>query len=202
MTSERRKALRQYVVYHLKLVELLHLFLLTMGLAEGSPVPENVMGHGPEPFRETLLNAVVVTFMTIADERSKNTHVKTIWRVIYPRHARAIERIWSRQVVPGVAVMKEYRDKAGAHGDDIQKYLDAKFRLQRERELVLASLDAFLRLSIRLTSKQEKENPTLDSEIEAVLLDVELGFSKGSFNRRWLRQMRLIPAGPFTRRFR
>ncbi len=159
------------------------------------------MGHGPDRFKETLLSTIVTIFMSIADERSKTTHVKVIWQSIYPRHTRSIERIWLNQIAPGVEVMKHYRDKAGAHGDEVEKYFAAKFRLMREREKVLASLDAFLRLSIRLTKKQPEENPGFESEIESVLLDVELRFSEGSFNRRWLREMQLIPSGNYTKRF-
>ncbi len=97
--------------------------------------------------------------------------------------------------------MKHYRDRAGAHGDEVEKYFAAKLQLMRERDRVLASLDTFLRLSIRLTRKQPRENPGLESEIEAVLLDVELGFSEGSFNRRWLREMQLVPTGRYNKRF-
>ena len=97
--------------------------------------------------------------------------------------------------------MKEYRDRAGAHGDAVEKYFPAKVRLFRERDRILVALDAFLRLSILLTKKQMKENPSLESEIEAVLLDVELRFSEGCFNRRWLREMQLIPTGRYSKRF-
>ena len=201
MTSERQKAIRKYIVYHLKLIELLHLFILTMEVGKSDSHPANVMGHNSDHFKETLLGMVVTVFMSIADDRSKTTNVKVIWEAIYPRHVQSIDRIWKTRIAPGIAIMKHYRDRAGAHGDEAEKYFAAKMRIIRERDQIIASLDAFLRLSIRLTKKQAKENPEFESEIESVLLDIELNFSEGAFNRRWLREMHLIPTGPFTRTF-
>jgi len=70
-----------------------------------------------------------------------------------------------------------------------------------EKAKVMSALGAFLGLSICLLKRQAKELPDVSSKMEATLLDIELGFPQGAFNRRWLRTMHLIQPGPYTRKF-
>ena len=201
MAHDRASAVRQYVVYHLKLVEMLHLMLMNTHFLESQVAPFNLMGHGIDQFRETLLGATVSAFMSIADKPS-STSIQEIWKLLYPRHAKAIDRIWKGRISAGQSAMKRYRDKAGVHGDRPHEFFAAKLGLIQDKEQILTALDAFLRLSILLHKRQPKDCPELSSEIEGVLLDVELASpGTGSFNRRWLRMMQLIDSGPYTKKF-
>jgi hypothetical protein len=200
MNAQRDKAVRQYIVFHLKLMEVLHLTLLSFHLSDTGVSPDNVMGHGVGRFKETLLGATVSAFISIADN-PKSTNILDIWKQLYPRHATAIDRIWARRISAGVSVMKAYRDQAGAHGDRPHKYFAARLALLRDKEQVLMALRTFYELSTCLLKRQAKELPGLASEIEGVLLDIELSFPGGAFNRRWLREMHLIETGRYTKRF-
>ena len=202
MTDEHRaSAVRQYVVFHLKLMEVLHLTLLSIHLSDTGAVPENVMGHGTDRFKETLLGATITAFVAITD-KPKSTHAQTIWKAIYPKHAKAIDRIWARSIAKGEAVMKNYRDQAGAHADKPHKYFAGRVGLHQQQDDVLKALWAFYSLSSALLKRQSKEAPTLSAEVEGVLLDVELRLGpEVTLNRRWLREMHLIESGRYTKSF-
>ena len=96
--------------------------------------------------------------------------------------------------------MKPYRDQPGAPGARGENYFAGKLGLFRESRKVLTASQAFYGVSICLLNRQASEHPSLASEIEAVLLDVELA-QTGAFNRRWLREMHLIESGSYTRNF-
>jgi hypothetical protein len=160
------------------------------------------MGHGADRFKETLLGAIVSMFMAISDNPKTSTNARAIWKQLYPAHVKAIDRIWDRQIASGEAVMKSFRDQAGAHGDRLGKYISAKLGLFQHSAAVLDALHAFFGLSICLTKRQFKEQPQLDSQVEAVLLDMELCSPWGSFNRKWLKEMHLIQRGNYSKIFR
>ena len=201
MDAKRKALIQQYIVFHLKELEVLHLTLLSFHLSDTKVAPENVMGHDIDSFKETLLGATVVAFMALSD-KPKSTSVREIWRQLHPTRARAIDHIWEKHISAGEAVMKGYRDQAGAHGDRLDKYLIGKLGLYRENKLVLEALSAFYGLSIRLLKRQAKDAPHLSAEVEAALLDAELKIPNGCFNRTWLRRMHLIESGPYTKVFR
>ncbi|MBB5058575.1 hypothetical protein HDF16_003289 [Granulicella aggregans] len=200
MDQRRAKTVRQYVVYQLKLIELLHLTLISFHMTDHKLAPENVMGHGADRFVETLLGSVVTAFMSLVDHRD-STNIRDIWRELFPKHSKAIDRVWQARIAPGEAVMKQYRDRAGAHGDKAPKYFAAKISLFGKRDVVLNAMNTFLRLSVLLLKRQPEEVPELNSQVESVLLDIELTFPNGSFNRTWLKQMHLIEAGNFSKRY-
>ncbi len=53
MNAEQAKACRQYVVCHLKLMEVLHLTLLSFHLTDTGSFPDNELGHDVGQFKET-----------------------------------------------------------------------------------------------------------------------------------------------------
>ena len=156
MNAERANAGRQYVVYLLKLMEVLHLTLLSLYLSDTGACPDNDLGHGVDQFKETLLGATVNAFMAISDSPN-STNIRMIWKQLYPKHARAIDRIWNRSISPGESVMKAYRDQAGVHGDRPHKYFVGKLGLFKDQKQVLTALDAFYGLFICLLKRQAKE---------------------------------------------
>ncbi|MEG9436720.1 hypothetical protein JAO29_11165 [Edaphobacter sp. HDX4] len=201
MTEERAKAGRQYVVFHLKMIEVIHLALLSLHLTDSGVCPANELNHSVARFKETLLSTTVTTFMALND-KSKSTNTRQIWKSLFSKHAKAIDRVWDRSITPGERVMKAYRDQAGAHGDDPYNYFVARVALLENEDRILTALSAFFRLSICLLNRQAKEIPELAGEIEAVLLDIELRFPRDQgFNRQWLKEMRLTEEGSYTKKY-
>ena len=97
--------------------------------------------------------------------------------------------------------MQRFRDKAGAHADDLRQYFEAKMYLFESKDKIITALDAFFGLAVHLLALQDERLPTLDSETEALLLDLELSWPDKSLNRTWLRQMKLTQPGPYRRLF-
>ena len=201
MTPERAKIVGQYVVFRIKLIEVIHLILLSFDLKDTKAPPANSLDHGSERFRETLLGVTVTTFMTMCDG-PKSTNARRIWKALHASEADEIERLWNEKILPGETIMKGYRDQAGAHGDEPSKFFMAKIQLMQEKELVITALDAFLALATCLLKKEAEVMPELASEIEQILLDIELRFPNGYFNRRWLREMKLVESGSYSKTFR
>ena len=201
--AQRAKTVRQYIVFHLKSMELLHLILLSLHLHESGEYPRNALGHGVDRFKETLLSVTVSTFVSLCDERS-STHSRKLWNELYPRHAGAIDRVWCRRIAPGEQIMKAYRDQAGAHGDVPHRYFGAKRDLYARYAAVLSALNSYLSLSTCLLRRQKNEIPELNAEIESALLEIELKWApgQGSFNRKWLQKMLVIESGPYTKVYR
>jgi hypothetical protein len=175
--------------------------LLSFYLTDTGLTPANVMGHGADRFVETLLSTIVTTFISLCDGPD-STNAREVWKKLHPSRAAEIDEVWEREILAGEKVMRQYRNKAGAHGDSLHKYLDAKTSLIQEKEVVLRALRTFLGLSTSLFRDQESVLPTLPADIESVLLDVELSRPELVLNRRWLRSMHLTESGPFTKKFR
>ena len=97
--------------------------------------------------------------------------------------------------------MKAFRDQAGAHGDRLGKYLAGKQGIHQHTNKVLTALQAFLSLSLCLNNREDDEQPELASDIEEVLLEMELSVPI-SFNRKWLKKMHLLRRGNYTKVFR
>ena len=200
MTPERVKVVGQYLVFRLKLIEVLHLMLLSFHLLDTKIAPANTLGHESERFRESLLGATITIFMSICDG-PESTNARKIWRKLHASEADEIDQFWTDNISPGEEVMKLYRNRAGAHGDQPSKFFAAKIELIQKKQLVFEALDAFLALATCLLKKEADTIPELASEIEQVLLDIELKFPNGSFNRRWLREMKLVESGSYRKVF-
>lgn len=97
-------------------------------------------------------------------------------------------------------IIRKYRDNAGAHSGHLEKYLDARGTLAQNRKITISTLKAFLSLATHLMHREQKELPDFPDSIESELLDIELKTGR-SFNRRWLREWKLLEGGSFSKRF-
>jgi len=191
--------LRRYAVFRIKLIELLHLTALTRDISSALYCPTNTLGHEARHFSDTLYGLTISSFISITDPNG--TDVKPIWLILFPKHSRAIERIWTSNITPGWKVMKAFRDSAGFHGDKPQKYFAARLSLATGGAAVIKAPDSFHSLSACLHRRESKELPEFLAESEQLLLGVEIRHRK-SFNRRWLREMGLIRLGAYHKKFR
>jgi hypothetical protein len=203
MTPERKKVVGQYVVFRLKLIETIHLILLSLDLKDRKTYPSNELGHESKHFCESLLGVTITSFLTMCDD-PKSTNARAIWRELHPAEAHEIGEFWKSKIKPGVIAMKGYRNSAGAHADKPSKYFAAKVAVLREQKVIVEAIDAFLLLATCLLRHEAERNPSLDAEIEQILLDIELtepSLKDSSFNRKWLKDMKLIGGGSYRKVF-
>jgi hypothetical protein len=91
----RKDALRRYLIYRMKLTELIHLHLLWCALHEGAFVPENILDHDGEDFALSVRTAFLGWLCTILDQSSDGLNVFDLWRLLFPKHREKIENMWA-----------------------------------------------------------------------------------------------------------
>jgi hypothetical protein len=198
--DQRRKCLKQYVIFRIKLIEFIHLLTITTDILARGQVPENIIDHTWKHFSETTLNALMNQFVTFTDPHKGGLDIRRVWGVLFPKHQRAIDRCWDRHIQPGWMIIVKYRDNAGAHSGHLEKYLDARGTLAGNRKIAIETLKAFLSLATSLMHREQRELLDFPDFIESALLDIEIKTGR-SFKRRWLREWKLIESGPFSKRF-
>jgi len=194
----RKNALRRYLVYRMKLMELIHFYLLWSSLNENAFYPENSLGQDGPDFADSLRTACLSWYCTIVDQSSDGLNIFELWRLLFPRHLRKIDRVWS-EVEPEWEVLREFRDKCGFHADTANKYFAARQRV-RETPKCAKALQRFLTLAIFFLRKEDQELPDFVSEVEECLLNVELGCNV-SVNRDRFKRLLILPRGNYKRLF-
>lgn len=193
--------MNQYVIFRVKVIEFTHLFTILTDFSNRRYAPDNPLGHEWKHFAETMLHTTINHFITFTDPHKDGLHIKGVWVVLFPQHRRAIERYWDCAVEDGWRVIHKYRDNAGSHSGHLEKFLDARGALMSNRPVVLKSIDAFLKLAVCLMRRESTELPEFPHFIESALLDIELRRAGHSFNRRWLRDWKLIESGGFSKTY-
>src|SRR5882672_2743239 len=172
----RRDALQRYVVYRLKMQELLHYELLFLALDAGEFCPENIIDHDSAEFASSMRTVAVSWWITFVDRNGLD--VFDLWRELFPRHKARINKLW-KQIVPTWKVLVNYRNRCGFHADKPMRYFGAKAGLLDSGKLVTKDMQDFITLSVFLMRKEEKEILDLADAAEDLLLNVELKFGYG-----------------------
>jgi len=71
----RRDALRRYLIFRIKLIEVFHLSLLWTALSGEQFVPENVMGHSGRDFAASVRTTMLGWFCTIVDQSAGGLNI-------------------------------------------------------------------------------------------------------------------------------
>jgi hypothetical protein len=169
----RRDALQRYVIYRLKMQELLHYELLFLSLDAGEFCPENIMDHESAEFASSMRTVAVSWWVTFVDKNGLD--VFDLWRELFPKHKAKINKLW-KQIEPTWKVLVNYRNRCGFHADKPMRYFAAKAGLLDNGKRVTKDMQDFITLSVFLMRKEEKEIPDLADAAEDLLLNVELKF--------------------------
>src|SRR5271169_3725802 len=124
----RKHDLRRYMIYRIKLMEWLQVFLLWIGCKEGSVNPPNTMGHDGQDFQETLRTVLLSWLSTIVDTHRDGLNVFDLWLRLYPQHSERISQVRA-EIEPQLTVLRDFRDRVGFHADTPDKYFAAKSAL-------------------------------------------------------------------------
>jgi hypothetical protein len=185
----RRNTLKRYVIYRLKMQELLHFQLLFMELNSGTICPKNIMDHDSAEFASSMRVAAVSWWVTFVDKNALN--VFDLWRELFPRHKGRIDKLWE-QIEPTWKVLVNYRNRCGFHADTPMRYFAAKAKLLDNGKQVTKDIQDFITLSVFLMRAEEKELPDFASAAEDLLLNVELKYGYG-VNRSAFRKAGILP---------
>jgi hypothetical protein len=194
----RRDALRRYLVFRMKLIEVFHFSLLWAPLSRERFVPENVMGHQGRDFAASVRTAMLGWFCTIVDQSDGGLNIFHIWRELFPKHRKRIDRLW-KEIEPHWQILRTFRDKCAFHADTPRNYFAAKQKILDNPQVAKAVQD-FLDLTKFFINKEDEELPDFVPEVEACLLDVELEFDL-SINRESMRELLILRRGAYKRVF-
>jgi hypothetical protein len=194
----RKDALKRYLVYRLKLVELIHLSILWTALNDEQFVPDNMMGQSGRDFAQSIRTVMLSWFCTIVDQTSDGLSVVRVWRELFPRHRKRIDRLW-KEIEPHWVVLRTFRDKCGFHADTPRNYFSARQEVI-DNPQVARALQDFLELSTFLLRREEQELSDFVPEVEQFFLDFELE-STSRFNRDALKRLLILPRGSYRRVF-
>lgn len=79
----RKDALRRYLVFRLKLIEIFHFAQLWSALTEEQFVPENVMGHSGRDYAASARTAMLAWFCTVVDQSTGGLNIFNVWRELF-----------------------------------------------------------------------------------------------------------------------
>lgn len=185
----RKDALRRYMVYRMKLLELNHLHLLWAALAEGY-APNNRMGQKGCDFAETVRTAALSWFVTLVDKRD-GLNVFDLWRSLFPKDRAKVDAAWAA-VEPQWKYLRDFRNKVGFHADKPLNFYRAQADIFEHQEEIEKAVQAFLTLADEFRKREDKELPDFVPEVEECLLDVEAALSI-SVDRSWFRRALILP---------
>ncbi len=194
----RKDALRRYLVFRLKLIEIFHFAQLWSALTEEQFVPENVMGHSGRDYAASARTAMLAWFCTVVDQSTGGLNIFNVWRELFPKHRKEIERLW-KEIEPHWDILRNFRDKCAFHADTPRNYFLAKQRML-DNPQVARAVQHFLDLTKFFVNKEDEELPDFVPEVESCLLDVELDCNL-NINREAMKQLLILRRGDYKKAF-
>lgn len=194
----RQDALRRYLIYRMKLLELLHLHLLWQDLSTGH-VPINQLGHEAIDFANSIRTASLSWFVTIVDQSKGGMNVFDLWRLLFPRFRQRVDSVWA-QIEPQWKYLREFRDKVGFHADTPLNFFRARAGIDDHVEEIAKALQTFLALATELMRKEDTELPDFVPEVEVCLLDLEC-LLNASLDRSFFKRALILPRGNYRTKF-
>jgi hypothetical protein len=183
----------------MKSLELLHFYLLHADLRESGHTPQNDLGHDGQMFAGSLRTVLISWLATIVDQTRDGMNVFDLWRRLFPKHKKEIDRVW-KQFEPQMELIKNFRDRVGFHADTPFKFFEARDNIRGPNPKLEEAMQSFLNLQILMFRHEDEELPGFVSAAEELLLDIELGL-KISIDREWFRRALIIPRENYKRIF-
>ena len=179
---------------------MIHLFKLWKAVNQGF-TPQNQAGQENSDFAETLYVAIIGWFAVLVDQSKDGMDVFPLWKQLFPRHGRAIDRVW-KKIEPDWILIRDFRDNVAFHSAKPKKYFDVRLSMHTEKSRVVKALDAFVSLQACLTRRESKELSDFVTETENLLLDMELDPGCNiPPEREWFKKRLILPRGNFRKMF-
>jgi len=195
----RKDALRRYMLYRMKSLELLHLYLIYGDLTEHGHIPPNELGHQGRDFADSVRTVLISWLATFVDQSQDGMNVFDLWRLLFPKHRDEIERVWN-ELEPQMELIKNFRDRVGFHADTPLRFFAARDRISGRNPKLAAALKSFMGLQILLFRQEDEELPDFVPTAEELLLDVELKLNV-SVNRDWFKRALILRRENYRRVF-
>jgi hypothetical protein len=181
------KEVSTYLVYRVKVNELIHLHLLWLAIKDGQ-CGESVSGIDNKIFRETLRTVTMAWFSTILDKNGLD--IFPIWQKMFPHYQKRIA-LYRTAIQPQLDLLRAFRDRSAFHAEPVfSKFFAPRKDVLDNVKDIVEGVQHFLRLS-RFLIRREHTEPNLQSRMLGIVLDTELKL-KCNIKRSWLVETNVI----------
>ena len=170
ITPLRKSALRRYLVFRVKAVEMMDMNVLHQAAASGTLGAPNPAGRLPKDFAESLRTPLFSWLALLVD--NKGVDVMSMWRELFPNHRNTIETALAR-IAPALEILREFRDRAGFHADKPRPFFLARHAVIANQEMLTQAVEDFRTLFFTLVAAEASELPDLEPEVDEFLDAVE-----------------------------
>jgi len=176
------KEISEYLVYRIKLNELIHFHLLWVELNSGD-FGSSVGGIDIRAMLDSVRTAAMAWIPTSVDRKS--LEIFRLWKKMFSQYQKRIE-LYQTAVQPYLDLLWRFRNKTAFHADPtFAKFFEPRVRLSAQVKEVSEAMQRFLRLAGFLMARENRVDPDLHSRILGVVLSAELTLNC-RISRQWL----------------
>ena len=166
----RRDALRRYLVFRVKTIEMLDIGVVRQTAAHGKLAVPNPVGRLPKDFADSLRTPHLSWFAVLIDKNGLD--VINLWSDLFPKHRKEISETWAR-IQPAWDIIRSFRDKAGFHADKPKAFFRARHEVIADQQKVAQALEDFQKLFSTILQAEPAELPDLSKSVDEILDEME-----------------------------
>lgn len=166
----RKSALRRYLVFRVKAMEMMDLNVLHQAATSGKLELLNPGGRVTKDFADSLRTPLLAWFALVIDKQGLD--VMQLWSELFPKHRNEIDATWAR-IQPALEMLREFRDRAAFHTDKPRPFFLARHHVIANQVIVATALEEFWKLFATLLEAEVGELPDLEREVDEFLDAVE-----------------------------
>ena len=171
-----------YLVFRMKLNELMHLHYLIYHLLDGG-CGNAIDGVDPGDMANTVRTCAMAWFCTFLDRNGLN--IFDLWKKMFPQYARRLA-LYRALLERDLVRLRAFRNRSAFHAEPyFRKFLEPRVEMQEHSKEDVEALRRFFKLAIFLLNREHTVDPNLQSRILGVVLDTELALNC-RIRRRWL----------------
>jgi hypothetical protein len=192
MNAEMRKhALRRYLVFRVKLIEMLDIGAVRQAAASDQLSVPNPVGRIPKDFADSIRTVQLSWFALLVDKNGMDA-IK-LWRELFPNHKKEIDETWARIKPIWDGVIRNFRNRAGFHADGPRKFFGARHDIVVQNEKISEALEDFRRLFSAIVKAEEKELPDFPKAVDDFLDEMEAEHGS-KYDRQEFKRYLMIPS--------
>ena len=182
------KQIGTYLVYRMKMNELIHLNFLFHQLRKGG-CGDTVYGVAPEIVSGTVRTCAMAWFITMLDRNGVN--IFDLWKKMFPQYTKRLN-LYRNAIEKDLVRIRAFRNRSAFHAEPVfQEFFKPRVEMQDHAEEDVRTLRRFLKLATFLLRREHTVDPNLQSRILGVILDAELSL-KCRIRRGWFIETNIL----------
>lgn len=163
----QEEAFEEYLVYQIRVLELLEIFQIEIDIIEGRYEPR-MLGHGRDEFMTTIRTYWTGLFASLIDKNKDSLNVFDVWKELYPDRTEEIEAVWEK--LKGVVeAIRAFRNNVAFHvNSSLKAYMRVRGDFYDNRKEVVAAVQEFLGLAT-LLMREQREIPDFEARVDRTL---------------------------------